>query len=77
MASIETDKASVDFEMQEEGYIAKLLYPEGAKDVKLGQAIAIIVDSPEDVAKFANYQVEGASTQSQTTPPPAPPKKAD
>lgn len=36
LAQIETDKATVDFEMQEEGYIAKLLYPEGAKDVKLG-----------------------------------------
>jgi pyruvate dehydrogenase E2 component (dihydrolipoamide acetyltransferase) len=36
LASIETDKATVDFEMQEEGYIAKLLYPEGEKDVKLG-----------------------------------------
>lgn len=30
LAQIETDKATVDFEMQEEGYIAKLLKPEGA-----------------------------------------------
>lgn len=36
LAQIETDKATVDFEMQEEGFIAKLLYPEGSKDVKLG-----------------------------------------
>ena len=36
LAQIETDKATVDFEMQEEGYVAKLLYPEGEKDVKLG-----------------------------------------
>jgi pyruvate dehydrogenase E2 component (dihydrolipoamide acetyltransferase) len=36
LASIETDKATIDFEMQEEGFIAKLLYPEGAKDVPLG-----------------------------------------
>lgn len=52
LASIETDKATVDFEMQEEGYIAKLLFPEGAKDVKLGTPIAIIVDKKEDVEKF-------------------------
>ena len=26
LASIETDKAVVDFEMQEEGYVAKLLF---------------------------------------------------
>ena len=37
LAQIETDKATVDFEMQEEGYIAKLLYPEGAKD-EIGRA---------------------------------------
>ncbi len=55
LASIETDKASVDFEMQEEGYIAKLLYPEGAKDVKLGEVVAIIVENQSDVAKFKDY----------------------
>lgn len=58
LASIETDKASVDFEMQEEGYIAKLLYPEGTKDIPLGKPIAIIVDNKEDVAKFKDYKVE-------------------
>lgn len=61
LASIETDKATVDFEMQEEGYIAKLLYPEGAKDVKLGQVVAILVDSADDVAKFKDYKVEGGA----------------
>jgi pyruvate dehydrogenase E2 component (dihydrolipoamide acetyltransferase) len=55
LAQIETDKATVDFEMQEEGYIAKLLYPEGSKDVKLGQVVAIIVDNKEDVEKFKDY----------------------
>ena len=45
MASIETDKAVVDFEMQEEGYVAKLLFNEGAKDVPLGAAVAIIVEN--------------------------------
>ena len=61
MAQIETDKASVDFEMQEEGYIAKLLYPEGEKDVKLGEVIAIIVDSQEDVAKFKDYKADSSA----------------
>ncbi len=41
--------------MQEEGYVAKLLYPEGEKDVKLGEVVAIIVDNPEDVEKFKDY----------------------
>lgn len=61
LAQIETDKATVDFEMQEEGYIAKLLYPEGAKDVKLGQVVAIVVDNKEDVGKFKDFSISGGS----------------
>ena len=57
--------------MQEEGYIAKLLFPEGAKDVKLGQVVAIIVDSKDDVAKFKDFSSEGAAA----SPAPAAPKK--
>ena len=41
--------------MQEEGYVAKLLYPSGAKDVPLGKVVAILVDKKEDVDKFKNY----------------------
>ena len=59
MASIETDKASVDFEMQEEGYIAKLLFPDGTKDIPLGTPIAIVVDEKEDVDKFKDYTAGG------------------
>jgi pyruvate dehydrogenase E2 component (dihydrolipoamide acetyltransferase) len=75
LASIETDKASVDFEMQEEGYIAKLLYPEGAKDVKLGEVVAIIVENKEDVAKFANYKSGAAAPAAPKAQPPAAPKQ--
>jgi pyruvate dehydrogenase E2 component (dihydrolipoamide acetyltransferase) len=41
--------------MQEEGYVAKLMYPEGAKDIPLGKVVAIIVDKKEDVDKFKNF----------------------
>lgn len=46
--------------MQEEGYIAKLLWPEGAKDVALGTPVAIIVDSKDDVAKFKDFTLADA-----------------
>jgi pyruvate dehydrogenase E2 component (dihydrolipoamide acetyltransferase) len=71
LAQIETDKATVDFEMQEEGYIAKLLYPEGAKDVKLGQVVAIIVESKDDVSKFTDYKGDRGAADAA----PAAPKK--
>ena len=63
LAGIETDKATVDFEMQEEGFIAKLLYPEGAKDVPLGECIAILVEDEADIAAFANYTGEAATQE--------------
>jgi len=37
LCSIETDKATVDFEVNEEGYLAKILYPAGSKDVPIGE----------------------------------------
>jgi len=69
LCSIETDKATIDYEMQDEGYIAKLLYPAGAKDIPLGSAMAIVVDNEEDIAKFADYTAEDLG--SAATPAPA------
>ena len=66
LADIETDKATVGFEMQEEGYIAKLMYPEGTKDIDLGKAVAILVDDPADIAAFENWSEGGASASAQT-----------
>jgi pyruvate dehydrogenase E2 component (dihydrolipoamide acetyltransferase) len=61
LCGVETDKAVVDFEMQEDGYVAALLYPENAKDVPLGECIAILVENKEDIAAFANYTGESAA----------------
>lgn len=41
LALIETDKATMDFETPEEGYLAKILTPAGSKDVPLGQVQSI------------------------------------
>ena len=61
LASIETDKAVVDFEMQEDGFVAKLLFEEGAKNVPLGVPVAIIVEKEADIAAFANYDGSGGA----------------
>lgn len=39
LANIETDKASMEFETPEEGYLAKILIEAGTKDVPLGKVI--------------------------------------
>ena len=33
LVEIETDKAQMDFENQEEGFLAKIIMPEGSKDI--------------------------------------------
>ena len=66
LAEVETDKATVDFEMQESGFVAKLLVPEGAKDISIGDMVAILVDKKEDIAAFKDFKLSGGSA------PPAP-----
>lgn len=41
---METDKATVGFEILEECYMAKILVPEGTRDVNIGAVICITVD---------------------------------
>ncbi|KAI7903501.1 pyruvate dehydrogenase complex dihydrolipoamide acetyltransferase [Cokeromyces recurvatus] len=55
LVEIETDKAQMDFECQDEGYLAKILVDTGAKDVAVGQPIAIFVDDAESVTAFENF----------------------
>jgi pyruvate dehydrogenase E2 component (dihydrolipoamide acetyltransferase) len=39
VAEIETDKAAVDLEVQEDGIVAKLVQPAGTKDIPVGSPI--------------------------------------
>ncbi|KAJ2503001.1 pyruvate dehydrogenase complex dihydrolipoamide acetyltransferase component (E2) [Coemansia sp. RSA 1972] len=55
LVEIETDKAQMDFEYQEEGYLAKILAPTGTKDLGIDEPVAIIVENEADVAAFADY----------------------
>ncbi|XP_016550999.2 dihydrolipoyllysine-residue acetyltransferase component 1 of pyruvate dehydrogenase complex, mitochondrial isoform X2 [Capsicum annuum] len=60
LCEIETDKATLEFESLEEGYLAKILAPEGTKDVPVGQTIAITVEEADDIQKVP-ATVGGAS----------------
>lgn len=83
IAMIETDKASVALEIQEEGYLAKILVPEGSKDLPLGTPLCVVTENEQDVQAFANYTATDGSTQSpppsaaaapEGIPPPVPPQ---
>lgn len=68
LAEIETDKATIGFEVQEEGYLAKIMISEGTRDVPLGTPLCIIVEKESDISAFADYVETGVAA----SPPPAP-----
>uniref|UniRef100_A0A3B4TKR4 Acetyltransferase component of pyruvate dehydrogenase complex n=1 Tax=Seriola dumerili TaxID=41447 RepID=A0A3B4TKR4_SERDU len=70
LAEIETDKATIGFEVQEEGYLAKIMVAEGTRDVPLGTPLCIIVEKESDISAFKDYVETGVTEVS--TPPPAP-----
>lgn len=49
ICEIETDKATLEFESVEDGFLAKILVPEGSKDVPVGKPIAITVEEQDDI----------------------------
>ncbi len=58
------------FEVQEEGYLAKIMVPEGTRDVPLGTPLCIIVEKESDIDAFKDYVETGVAEVS--IPPPAP-----
>jgi len=69
LCSIETDKATVDFETQDEGVLAKILKQgDDARDLKVGTPICIVVHDVKDVQAFETY-TEGSSPSSSPTTP--------
>lgn len=77
LVEIETDKAQMDMECQDEGYLAKIFLENGLKDVSVGTPLCILAENKEDIDKFANFVVGGAvappppSTTTTTAPAPA------
>ncbi|CAK7356890.1 unnamed protein product [Dovyalis caffra] len=81
LCEVETDKATVEMECMEEGYLAKILKEDGSKEIKVGEVIAITVEEEEDIAKFKDYSPstsgsDATSAKEASAPTtPAPPKK--
>ncbi len=48
VCEIQTDKAVVSLDADEEGTLAKILYPDNSQDVNVGTAIAVMADAGED-----------------------------
>lgn len=58
--------------MQEEGFLAKIMVPEGTRDVPLGMPLCIIVEKESDIAAFKDYVETVVADVSAPAPAPAP-----
>jgi pyruvate dehydrogenase E2 component (dihydrolipoamide acetyltransferase) len=75
VCEIQTDKATVGYESQEEGYIAKILSQEGAAS-PIGGLIGIMVEEEEDISKVDMSGLKtAAAAPVKEEPAQAPPKQ--
>ncbi|KAL5730608.1 dihydrolipoyllysine-residue acetyltransferase [Ranunculus cassubicifolius] len=77
LCEVETDKATVEMESMEDGYLAKIVHGDGAKEIQVGEVICITVEEEEDIPKFADYKApaSGGGDEVKESPPPTPPKE--
>jgi len=62
LCSVETDKATLDFEAQDDGVLAKILVAPGTQDVAIGTPICVVVEEVDDVAAFKDFVAPTSSS---------------
>src|SRR5215468_5490134 len=72
IAEVETDKANMDFPLEDEGVLRKILVPEGTT-VKLGAPVAILGEADEDISEVLQQAGQG---QGEAKPAPTEAKPA-
>jgi pyruvate dehydrogenase E2 component (dihydrolipoamide acetyltransferase) len=65
---VESDKADMDVEAFEDGYLAKIVVGEGEM-APVGQAVALIAESEADIPNVIASYNNGGSTATAATPP--------
>ncbi|KAG6381279.1 dihydrolipoamide acetyltransferase [Boletus reticuloceps] len=79
LLEIETDKASIDVEAQDDGILAKIIAPDGSKNIVVGAPIAILAEEGDDLSAAAQMAAEASSPPppaQQQPPEPAPPAQS-
>lgn len=69
VAEIETDKATMEFESQEDGVMAKICVPDGAADIPVGRVVAVMVEDAADIAAFSDYVPPAAAAAASASSP--------
>ncbi|KAK3901247.1 pyruvate dehydrogenase complex protein X component, mitochondrial [Staphylotrichum tortipilum] len=75
LLEIETDKATMDVEAQEDGILMKVMQADGSKGVQVGTRIAVIAEEGDDIASLQIPAEENspAAQSAQTPSPQSPP----
>jgi pyruvate dehydrogenase E2 component (dihydrolipoamide acetyltransferase) len=71
LLEIETDKATIDVEAQDDGILAKIIAQDGAKNLAVGSAIAIVGEEGDDIsgaAEMASKAASAAPQKEETSP---------
>ncbi|KAJ1814302.1 pyridoxine biosynthesis protein, partial [Coemansia sp. RSA 2599] len=76
LLQIETDKAQMDVEAQDDGVLVKILAAEGAQGVKVNSPIAIIAEEGDDISSIDIGALSAKSPASAPASTPAPAAKA-
>ncbi|KAG2115235.1 pyruvate dehydrogenase X component [Suillus discolor] len=79
LLEIETDKATIDVEAQEDGILGKIIAQDGSKNVQVGKVIALLAEEGDDISNLEAPKEESKpapspqpETQAAAPPPPAP-----
>ncbi|MCJ1251800.1 pyridoxine biosynthesis protein [Trapelia coarctata] len=62
LLEIETDKAQMDVEAQDDGIVAKITQPDGTKGVKVGSRIAVLAEPDDDLSTLSIPEETSAPT---------------
>ena len=71
---VETDKATIDVEAQDDGKLAKIVADNGAKNIDVGVTIAYIADVEDDLATLELPVEDAKAEKKPAAPKPAAPK---
>lgn len=63
LAQIETDKATVGLEIQDEGYLAKIVIQPRDEKIQVGELIAYMVEEEEELSQLDKLIAEDGGVQ--------------
>ncbi|KZT50938.1 single hybrid motif-containing protein [Calocera cornea HHB12733] len=74
LLEIETDKATMDVEAQDDGVMGKIIMPDGSKNVQVGKVIALLAEEGDDIS---NLEAPKESSALKPAPPKEEPKPTE